>query len=99
MFIGSGRFDFACARSEGEKTRTQRDGVTDFTVLATRRKMPAADLVKFFAIEEVAGCMDVCPRTVRRWIEKGLLVAHRFNGVVRISEADFQSFLSAHRGH
>jgi excisionase family DNA binding protein len=54
---------------------------------------------KLFTIEEVAECVGVCDRTVRRWIEKGLLVAHRFNGLVRISEADFQAFLAAHRDH
>ena len=54
---------------------------------------------KFFTVEEIAECVDVCQRTVRRWIENGRLVAHRFNGVLRISEADFQSFLAAHRDH
>jgi excisionase family DNA binding protein len=39
-----------------------------------------------------AECLGVCTRTVRRWIKKGLLVAHRFNGLVRIPEADFQAF-------
>jgi excisionase family DNA binding protein len=58
-----------------------------------RSKSPA----KLFTIEEIAECVGVCERTVRRWIEKGLLVAHRFNGLVRISEADFQVFLAAHR--
>jgi excisionase family DNA binding protein len=53
--------------------------------------------IQFFTIEAIAGCMEVCPRTVRRWIKKGRLVTHRINGVVRISDADFQSFLSAHR--
>jgi excisionase family DNA binding protein len=53
--------------------------------------------VKFFTVEDIAGCMEVCPRTVRRWIKKGRLVVHRFNGVVRISDADFQTFLSTHR--
>jgi excisionase family DNA binding protein len=39
----------------------------------------------------------VSTRTVRRWIQEGLLVAHRINGLVRISEADFQAFLATHR--
>jgi excisionase family DNA binding protein len=52
---------------------------------------------KLFTVEEIAECVGVCERTVRRWIEKQRLVAHRFNGVVRISEADFKSFLAAHR--
>ena len=36
-------------------------------------------------------------RTVRRWIEKELLIAHRIAGVVRIAEGDFRAFLAAHR--
>ena len=54
---------------------------------------------KLFTVEEIAECVGVCERTIRRWIENGVLVAHRFNGVVRISEADFRSFLAAHRDH
>jgi len=60
-----------------------------------RSKSPA----KLFTVEEIAECVGVCERTVRRWIEKGLLVAHRFNGLVRISETDFQAFLTAHRDY
>lgn len=52
---------------------------------------------KLFTVEEIAECVGVCERTVRRWIEKRLLAAHRFSGVVRVSEADFKSFLAAHR--
>jgi excisionase family DNA binding protein len=53
--------------------------------------------IKFFTIAEVAECVGASTRSVRRWIEKGLLVAHRINGLVRISDADFQAFLAAHR--
>jgi excisionase family DNA binding protein len=52
---------------------------------------------KLFTVEEIAECVGVCERTVRRWIEKQRLIAHRFNAVVRISETDFKSFLAAHR--
>ncbi len=52
---------------------------------------------KFYTIAQIAECVDASTRTVRRWIEKGLLVAHRINGLVRISEADFQAFLATHR--
>ena len=53
--------------------------------------------MKFYTIKQIADCVEVSTRTVRRWIEKKLLVAHRINGLVRISEADFQAFLAAHR--
>jgi hypothetical protein len=36
--------------------------------------------------------VDVSTRTVRRWIDRGLRIAHRINGLVRISEADFSFF-------
>jgi excisionase family DNA binding protein len=52
---------------------------------------------KFYTIEQIAECVDASTRTVRRWIEKGFLVAHRINGLVRISETDFEAFLAAHR--
>ncbi len=52
---------------------------------------------KFYTIEQIAECVDASTRTVRRWVEKGLLIAHRINGLVRISEADFQAFLATHR--
>ena len=54
---------------------------------------------KFYTIAEVADCVGVSERTVRRWIEKELLVGHSFNGLVRISEADFLGFLATHRDH
>jgi excisionase family DNA binding protein len=52
---------------------------------------------KFYTIEQIADCMDSSTRTVRRWIEKKLLIAHRIDGLVRISEADFLAFLAIHR--
>jgi excisionase family DNA binding protein len=52
---------------------------------------------KFHTIEQIADCMEVSTRSVRRWIKEGFLVAHRINGLVRISDADFQAFLAAYR--
>jgi excisionase family DNA binding protein len=57
--------------------------------------MPASP--RFFAISDVANCLDVSSRTVRRWIADKLLVAHRIKGIVRISELDFAAFLAARR--
>ena len=54
-------------------------------------------LIRFFTIEQIAELMEVSTRTVRRWIEKKLLVAHYIDRLVRISEADFQAFLATHR--
>jgi excisionase family DNA binding protein len=51
---------------------------------------------EFYTIKEIADCVDASTRTVRRWIEKKLLVAHRINGLIRVSEADFRTFLAAH---
>ena len=45
--------------------------------------------VKFYTIAQVAEFMGNHERTVRRWIKRGWLVAHRINRLVRISEADF----------
>jgi excisionase family DNA binding protein len=53
--------------------------------------------IQFFTIAEVSERLDVSTRTVRRWIESGDLVAHRFGGVVRIAEGDLHAFLAAHR--
>jgi excisionase family DNA binding protein len=52
---------------------------------------------KFYTIEQIAECLVVSTRTVRRWINDELLVAHRMSGIVRISEADFAAFLAAQR--
>ena len=42
--------------------------------------------IRFFTTAEVAKCLDVSTRTVRRWMESADLVAHRFGGVVRIAK-------------
>jgi excisionase family DNA binding protein len=52
---------------------------------------------KFYTIAQIAERVEASTRTVRRWIDKGLLIAHRINGLVRISEADFLTFLAGHR--
>ena len=52
---------------------------------------------KFYTIKQIAQFVEVSTRTVRRWIKNGLLIAHRVNGLVRISEGDFRAFLATHR--
>ncbi len=59
-----------------------------------RHRAPA----QFFSIQEVADALRVSTRTVRRWIKKWSLAAHRIGAVLRISEADLKSFLACHRG-
>jgi excisionase family DNA binding protein len=52
---------------------------------------------QFFTIAAVAQRLDVSARTVHRWIGEGKLIVHRFGRSVRISEADLNAFLAAHR--
>ncbi len=54
--------------------------------------------ISFFTAPQVAQHLEVSPRTVRRWIEDGQLVAHRFGRSVRIAEYDLRRFLERHRG-
>jgi excisionase family DNA binding protein len=61
-------------------------------------KTDRANSTKFYTIQQIADCVEASTRSVRRWIDEGLLIAHKINGLVRISEADFQAFLAAHRG-
>jgi excisionase family DNA binding protein len=63
----------------------------------SERRLAYGVLPKFYTIEQIADCLSVSSRTVRRWIDAGLLIAHRFNGIVRISEADFAAFWAARR--
>jgi excisionase family DNA binding protein len=49
------------------------------------------DRLKFFKIAEVAELLSVSTRTVRRWIDDGLLIAHRIRGVVLIAENDLRT--------
>ena len=57
----------------------------------------AGDRIRFFTIAEVAECVRVAPRTVRRWIANGDLVVHRVGGVVRVAEGDLRAFLALYR--
>jgi excisionase family DNA binding protein len=53
--------------------------------------------IHFFTITETAEMLRVCTRTVRRWIDRGELIAHRFGNAVRIAEPDLRAFLAVHR--
>ena len=66
-------------------------------VVADRRRHRGSNLPKYHSINAVAEALDVSPRTVRRWIANGDLVAHRVGGVVRVAEGDLWAFLALHR--
>jgi excisionase family DNA binding protein len=61
------------------------------------RRRTASDIPKFFTTLQVAELLEVSHRTVRRWIGRGNLAAHRIGKVVRISDADLQTFLARSR--
>jgi excisionase family DNA binding protein len=65
----------------------------------SREKSHRDKPIQFFTVAEAAERLDVSIRTVRRWIQDGLLIVHRINGVVRISESDLHAFLTTHRDH
>ncbi len=62
-----------------------------------RAGAPKTAIPKFHKVQQVADVAEVSTKTVRRWIGKKLLIAHRVNGVLRISDADFRAFLATHR--
>lgn len=59
-------------------------------------KRSAVEL-RFFTLQQAAERLQVSIRTIRRWIAAGELTAHRFGGVIRISEQDLLVFLALHR--
>ncbi len=52
---------------------------------------------KFHSIKEVADIFDVSERTIRRWISRGFLKFHKWNGIIRISEEDLIACAEAAR--
>src|SRR5262249_45432244 len=56
----------------------------------TTGKAAAAE-ARFLTISDIATCLNVDPRTVRRWIRSGALPVHRIGSLPRISE-DFAAF-------
>ena len=49
---------------------------------------------KFFTIAQIAECLGVSTKTVRRWTESRDLLAHRKGSIVRVSEPDFAAFFA-----
>jgi excisionase family DNA binding protein len=60
-------------------------------------KKLAATFPLLFSIPEVAACLKVDPKTVRRWIDRGELPVHRLGRQIRISEPDLMAFVRARR--
>ena len=52
---------------------------------------------RMLSVEDVATHLDISLKTVRRMIANGELRVHRIGRSIRISEADFQSFISTRR--
>ncbi len=53
--------------------------------------------VKFFTIGGIALQLNVSLRTVHRWVAERKLIVHRIGRSVRVSDADFKTFLAVHR--
>jgi excisionase family DNA binding protein len=64
---------------------------------ANMKSRPTSSSPKFYTIRQIADCTEVSERTVRRWIKKHWLIVHRIEGLVRISDSDYATFLGAHR--
>ncbi len=58
---------------------------------------PDSPAKAFCTIRDFAEDLDVCERTVRRWIENGDLVTYKFGRSIRISNVDRAAFLQRHR--
>lgn len=48
-------------------------------------------------LDQTAEHLRVSTKSVRRWIEAGDLIAHRFGRQLRISDADLQTFIRIRR--
>jgi excisionase family DNA binding protein len=53
-----------------------------------------SSLTRFYTVAQIADMLTVSPRTVRRWIGAGELLAHKFGRQVRVSEIDLKAFLA-----
>ena len=60
--------------------------------MSTSSQQPAPGAKHFFTLADVADRYDVNIRTVRRWVDAGELVAHRFGRQLRVSATDLAVF-------
>jgi len=59
--------------------------------------MSANPITRFYTVAEVADLLSVSTRSVRRWMERGDLLAHGFGRQIRISDLDLRAFLASRR--
>jgi excisionase family DNA binding protein len=52
---------------------------------------------RFYTVEEVAERLGVTGKSIRRWIDQGVLPFHKFQGRLRISEEDLLAYVSSCR--
>lgn len=52
---------------------------------------------RLLAVPEVADLLQVCTKTIHRWIQRGDLHVHRIGRTIRISRDDIDAFLAKHR--
>ena len=52
----------------------------------------------YYAVKEIAARWSSCERSVRREIKAGNLIAHRFGGLLRISDEDLNVYERLRRG-
>jgi excisionase family DNA binding protein len=60
----------------------------------SRRQTPAPASERLLTVPDVADRCQVSPRSVRRWIDEGLLRVIRLGRSVRVSEGDLAAFIT-----
>jgi excisionase family DNA binding protein len=56
-----------------------------------------AALPRLFNVDDVAEQLGMCPKTVRRIIDRGEIRVHRFGRAIRVSEDDLATFIKLGR--
>jgi excisionase family DNA binding protein len=78
-------------------SRARSPSDSDIQAVFHARGRRNSGLPKYYPIKAVAEALDVSPRTVKRWIANGDLIAHRVDRVVRVADTDLRTFLALHR--
>lgn len=63
----------------------------------SRPRTPAPASDQMLTINGVAVRCQVSPRSVRRWIDDGELIVHRFGRSIRIHPEDLNTFIKTRR--